>query len=263
MNIAAFIHDITSNPWASLAIILNLVLIESLLSVDNAAVLATMVLSLDKKDRSRALSFGIIGAYIFRGLCLFFASFLIKIWWLKAIAGGYLVYLFIRYFINKRRKGAHESIHPKQHGKLYNNVAKWIGPFWTTVLSVELMDLTFSIDNVFAAVAFTNNIILVWTGVFIGILAMRIVARLFVILMERFPFLEVSAFIVLGILGLKLTLSVLEHTLPQFAISHFLRSEAGDISTSVFTACIFLLPLISSWLFNIPPKQNSAEKQGK
>ena len=38
---------------------------------------------------------------------------------------------------------------------------------------VELMDLSFSIDNVFAAVAFTDKIYLVFLGVFIGILAIR------------------------------------------------------------------------------------------
>jgi len=53
---------------------------------------------------------------------------------------------------------------------------------------VELMDMTFSIDNVFAAVAYTHNIYLVYTGVFIGIVTMRIVAGYFVQLMRRFPF---------------------------------------------------------------------------
>jgi len=39
---------------AGLLIILNLIVIESLLSVDNAAVLATMVLDLPKEQRSKA-----------------------------------------------------------------------------------------------------------------------------------------------------------------------------------------------------------------
>ena len=42
--------------WKSAGlIVLNLILIESLLSVGNAALLATMVMVLEKKDRRRAL----------------------------------------------------------------------------------------------------------------------------------------------------------------------------------------------------------------
>ena len=88
----ALIQDIIKHPGASLLIIGNLVLIESLLSVDNAAVLATMVMGLSPNDRKRALKYGIFGAYIFRGLCLFFASFLVKVWWLKVVGGLYLLY---------------------------------------------------------------------------------------------------------------------------------------------------------------------------
>jgi len=60
------IQQILDNPGASLAIIGNLIIIESLLSVDNAAVLATMVMDLPEKQRDKALKYGIWGAYIFR-----------------------------------------------------------------------------------------------------------------------------------------------------------------------------------------------------
>jgi predicted tellurium resistance membrane protein TerC len=78
------VQQILDNPGASLAIIGNLIIIESLLSVDNAAVLATMVMDLPEKQRDKALKYGIWGAYIFRGLAMIFASVLLKFWWLKA-----------------------------------------------------------------------------------------------------------------------------------------------------------------------------------
>lgn len=56
-------QDIINNPGVSLAIIGNLIIIESLLSVDNAAVLATMVMDLPDAQRKRALKYGIWGAY--------------------------------------------------------------------------------------------------------------------------------------------------------------------------------------------------------
>jgi predicted tellurium resistance membrane protein TerC len=65
------LQQIFGSDWEnSLIIIFNLILIESLLSVDNAAVLATMVLDLPPEKRKMALRYGIFGAYIFRGLCL-------------------------------------------------------------------------------------------------------------------------------------------------------------------------------------------------
>jgi len=259
MDIAALFSQIIHEPVNALIIICNLILIESLLSVDNAAVVATMVLDLSRKDRKRALSYGIIGAYIFRGICLFFATYLIQIWWLKPLGGLYLLYLFIQYFIKLAKHQKSEKTVDKKKSWFYQKVIGVLGPFWATVLLVEVMDLAFSIDNVFAAVAFTGNIILVWVGVFIGILAMRLVARSFVSLMERFPFLETAAFVVLGILGLKLSLSLYEHFYPETGLSKLLASSAADWGTSVLTILVFFIPLLTSYLFNIPSKHKREE----
>ena len=117
------------------------------------------------------------------------------------------------------------------------------------------MDMAFSIDNVFAAVAFTDNIILIWVGVFIGILAMRLVAQYFVNLMTKFPFLETSAFIVIAILGLKLTFSIYEHFYPEAAITKLMLSHAMEIGLSVSTVLIFFAPILTSYLFNFPEKR--------
>ena len=76
-----------------LLIFLNIFLLEVILSIDNAAVLATMVKRLPKEQQNKALTYGLVGAYVFRGLALLFASLLIKIIWLKVVGGIYLMYL--------------------------------------------------------------------------------------------------------------------------------------------------------------------------
>jgi predicted tellurium resistance membrane protein TerC len=96
------IQSIVDNPIPSLVIVGNLIIIESLLSVDNAAVLATMVIDLPKEQRGRALKYGIWGAYFFRGLAMLFASVLIKIWWLKPLGGLYLLYLVFDWWKGKQ-----------------------------------------------------------------------------------------------------------------------------------------------------------------
>lgn len=240
------IQQIVNNPTQSLIIIGNLVLIESLLSIDNAAVLATMVLDLPENQRQKALKYGILGAYLFRGLALLFASFLIKIWWLKPIGGLYLLYLVFDWFMKKQSKDSDEVV-DKNANWLYRKTVAYIGNFWATIALVELMDMAFSIDNVFAAVAYTPNTILICIGVFIGILAMRFVAQWFVKLMEKFPFLETSAFVVIAILGLKLSFSIYEYFFPKHVLSVFLKSETADMFVSIITIGIFLVPILFSF----------------
>lgn len=253
------LHTLLGNDIkAGLLIILNLIVIESLLSVDNAAVLATMVIDLPKQQRARALRYGIIGAYVLRGVCLFLAAWLVKIWWLKPLGGLYLLYLAFDYFRKKlaakKSKGHPEEVVDKNKSWFYKSTVGLIGNFWATVALVELMDLAFSIDNVFAAVAFTDHVFLIYTGVFIGILAMRFVAQAFVKLMEKFTFLETVAFMVIGVLGIKLTASLFVHFAPESAASKFMESETGDAAVSVFTVAVFLIPVLTSMLFNFPKK---------
>jgi YkoY family integral membrane protein len=254
-------QQIIDNPWPSLAIIGNLIIIESLLSVDNAAVLATMVMDLPQKQREKALKYGIIGAYVFRGLAMIFAAVLIKIWWLKPLGGLYLLYLVYDWWKSKQTESTEDDTIDKKSNWLYKITVGKLGNFWATVALVELMDMAFSIDNVFAAVAFTPNIILVCIGVFIGILAMRFIAQWFVKLMEKYTFLETAAFIVIAILGLKLVLSLYEHFYPETAFSKFLSSHAADIGISIVTVCIFFVPIITSALFNVPAVKTGTSKE--
>lgn len=284
--------DAMIHPQHSIGIILNLILIESLLSVDNAAVLATMVSELPANQKSKALKYGIWGAYLFRGLAMIFVAFLIGIWWIKPLGGLYLLYLVYDQF-NKDNDAEDPwlikiLVNPIKYlltfllspfSKIFTPLKIWLdkrrqllGLFWSTVILVEIMDMAFSIDNVFAAVAFTPNIILVCIGVFIGILSMRFIAQWFVKLMEKYPFLENAAFIVIAVLGIKLLISIFTHYYPCSEFTIFLDGDHecrrvsglpiptdhnisnGDKITSALTVAIFFIPILSSMLFNYPKK---------
>jgi len=249
------IQYLLSYPVPSLLVVLNLIVIESLLSVDNAAVLAKMVMDLAPGQRSAALRYGILGAYLFRGLCLFFAVWLVKFWWLKAIGALYLFYLVWRWWKGRAAPAEEDDYYDKQTNWFYRAASGSLGSFWATVLLIEVMDIAFSIDNVFAAVAFTDNIVLVCTGVFIGILAMRFVAQWFVRLMEEYRFLETCSFMVLGVLGLKMMLSFAGHLYPGATFNSLVESHQADIITSGLTAAIFFIPVLTSRLFNFPARE--------
>lgn len=216
--------------------ILNLIILECLLSVDNAAVLAVMVKVLPKEQQSKALRYGIVGAYVFRGIALAFVTILVQIIWLKILGGFFLIYLTFKHFT--------------QDGDESEAKTKFIpvlGLFWSTVLYVELADITFSIDNIFAAVALSDKIWVVIVGVFVGILAMRFVAEWFIKMIEKYPSLNTSAFIVIGILGLKLVVSGIVDYIPSMSIlKGILESHYTDMIMSALTLIIFFFPIILS-----------------
>ena len=75
-----------------------LVLLEGLLSADNAMVLAVLVLGLPKAQQKKALRYGILGAFFFRGLATLLAIYLIALAWVKILGAGYLLFLVYRHF---------------------------------------------------------------------------------------------------------------------------------------------------------------------
>jgi YkoY family integral membrane protein len=207
-------------------IFLNIMILEIVLSIDNAAVLAAMVKELPKEQQKKALTYGIAGAYVFRGLALLFASVLIKLVWLKVAGGLYLMYLAYNALSTNVEQGGESKMTIK---------IPFLSALWSTIVAIEMMDLVFSIDNVFAAVAFTPNLWLICGGVFIGILAMRFATTKFVKVLEKNPILERVAYWVIGALGLKLISSYWLHDL---------NTEAIDAVFSVLTLLAFVVPLI-------------------
>lgn len=244
LHLESFIQEFISNPMNSIFMVLGIILLEVILSFDNAAVLATMVKDLSPEKQSKALKYGILGAYIFRGLALVLVEKILEIWWLKPIGGLYLLWMCIQHFSQSTKKEAEDEAVETKKSFLYKYTVGVIGVFWSTVLAVEFMDIVFSIDNIFAVVAYTDNLVTICLGVFIGILAMRYVAKYFVVLIEKYPYLEKSAFIVIGILGVKLCFSILVHF--NEAEFKWIESESFDLFISVLTLMIFALPILSA-----------------
>lgn len=225
-------------------IIINLIIIESLLSIDNAAVLAVMVKDLPEEQRTKALKYGLLGAYFFRGLCLLLASYLVQILWLKIIGGLYLCYLSYSFFFSSSLE--EENLKDKKESKIFKYASKiGLSTFWATVVLVECMDLIFSIDNVFAAVALSKSFWVVMVGVGVGILAMRFVAGYFVKLLEKYPSLETSAFIVIALLGLKLVVSGIVDYCPYMEnFKTIIEHHMFDMFFSLGMMLIFFVPLV-------------------
>src|SRR5678816_3023631 len=219
-----------------LIIILQLIFLEGILSIDNAAVIGALVSPLpdDKhvewpkalqsfgewlhpilgNQRLAALRVGLLGAYVGRGLMLFLTSFIIHNSWIKLLGASYLIHLAFDNLEDKSGGGGEddEQIRPIK-----------VQTFWATVLTVETMDLIFSIDNVVAAVSLSNKIWVVMVGVGIGILTMRFAAGVFSYAVTREPILKQAAYVLVLNIGVELILDQIWHVeisdLLRFGIS--------------------------------------------
>src|SRR5215211_848293 len=185
-----------------LVTILLLVLLEGLLSADNAMVLAVLVLGLPRTDQRKALRYGMLGAFLFRGLAIVFAAHMIQLSLVKLVGGLYLLWLPAQHFF--RGGDAEERRTPIP-------ARPWLGmtAFWATVVKVELTDVVFAIDSILVAVAMSPKLWVVLTGGILGIVAMRLVIGRLLVIVRRYPALVDVAFVIIAWVGIKLFIEYL------------------------------------------------------
>ncbi len=181
----------------ALPIIASLIVIEGLLSIDNALAIAALASHLPERNQARALRLGIVGAYVGRGVALAFAAWIVRHPWMKALGAFYLFYLMC----------AHVCGSPSPAEK---NASMRRGLF-LTVVQIEFLDLALSLDNVIAAVAVSPRFWVVCVGVFIGIFVLRFLAAFCIRLIVRFPILAHTAFLLVGFVGIILTFEISTH----------------------------------------------------
>lgn len=221
-------------------IVLQLIYLEGILSIDNAAVLGAMVAHLPHESpipwprflrflkkpvhrvlggqRLAALKVGLLGAYLGRGTMLFLATWIVQNRWLLLLGGLYLIKLAADHLGETPREAQEAAA--EAAGQPVRRLQR---SFWSVVVAVELADLAFSLDNVVAAVALSRQLWVVMTGVFLGIVTMRFAAGIFVRLIERYPILESAAYLLVLNIGIELLLEDLAHVhisdLQKFGVS--------------------------------------------
>jgi YkoY family integral membrane protein len=173
-----------------------LIVLEGLLSADNALVMAIMVLGLPRELHQKALRYGLIGGFAFRIAATLLAAYLINVAWVKLLGGGYLLFLTYTHFRAGENGDRREP--PKAKPGFGLNA------FWATVVRVEVINLAFSIDSILAAVALSSKVWVVITGGILGIIAMRIAAGQLISIIRRYPAIVDGAFVIIGYVGLKL-----------------------------------------------------------
>lgn len=199
--------------WADLAIVALLVVLEGVLSVDNALVLGILVRPLAPDQRKRALTYGLVGAIVLRLIVIVAAAWLMRWHFVNLLGGIYLVYLAVKHFWTNRHR---------QDSTAPDTIPTRPVNFWRTVLVIELTDLAFAIDSILAAIAMVSQstdrpsaklsthlgahpkLWVVFVGGIFGVVLMRFAAMLFVKLLERFARMETAAYLLVFLVGAKL-----------------------------------------------------------
>lgn len=189
-----------------------LIILEGVLSIDNALVLGLLARRLPEHQQKRALTYGLVGAFAFRIVAISLATFLLDWHVMKLIGGAYLLYIAIKHFVSH---GADEEGTPgAPDGTVAPSLTKYAA-FWPTVLVIELTDIAFAIDSILAAIGLVSHapeahvgqhpkLWVVIVGGMLGVILMRFAAILFIKLLEKFPRFESAAYLLVILIGSKL-----------------------------------------------------------
>ena len=171
-------------------ILLVLVVLEAVLSADNAIALAAIARSVKSPESQRqALNIGLVGAYILRIILIVGATWVIKYWQFELLGALYLLWLVFNYFVlsDDEDEDEHRSLGFKS--------------VWQVIPTIAITDLAFSLDSVTSAIAITEDTWLIIAGGTIGIVILRFLAGLFIRWLEEYTYLEDAGFITSALSG--------------------------------------------------------------
>ena len=188
--------------WVELAPLLPVIVsLELVLSADNAVALASITKNLNNIDLQRkALNIGIFIALLLRILVILTAQFFLNFWPVKLIGGIYLISLSISKFLSLNNNDSDKNLN--------DNSEKSNISLFKVILLLSVTDLAFSIDSITAAVAISDQFLLVITGAIIGVIALRFTSGLFIKWLEIYINLEKAGYIAVGLIGLKLIIQL-------------------------------------------------------
>lgn len=190
-----------------LLIVAFLVVLEGILSIDNALVLGLLAKRMPRHQQKKALTYGLAGAFAFRIVAVASAAYLLHWHIVKLFGGAYLIYISLKHFI-------FDGDHHAEAEAAVAEPSKTDRSFWQTVAIIELTDIAFAVDSIVAAIGVVGpppegatrhpKLWVVMLGGVLGVLVMRVAAALFIKLLEHFPRFELAAYLLVIVIGAKL-----------------------------------------------------------
>lgn len=183
----------------TLLLIPVLVVLEAVLSADNAIALAAIAQGLETaKLQRQALNFGLVLALILRITLILTASWVLNFWQFELAGALYLLWLVYQHFTSDEDEETHHH-----HGPKFQSL-------WQVIPIIALTDLAFSLDSVTTAIALSTETWLVITGGIIGVITLRFMAELFIRWLDEYENLEDAGYITVALVGLRLLIRTID-----------------------------------------------------
>ena len=163
---------------------LEIIVINILLSGDNAVVIALACRNLPTRQRRWGVFWGAIGAIVLRIALTFFAISLLAFPFLKLVGGLLLLYIGVKLIVDEDEEGPKIAASERM---------------LSAIRTVIIADLVMSLDNVLAvAAAARGSLLLLVFGLVVSIPLVIVGAQLIMRLIDRFPVLVVAGGGLLG-----------------------------------------------------------------
>jgi len=164
--------------------VVEIILVNILLSGDNAVVIALACRNLSHRQRRYGIFWGVLGAIGLRILLTFFAMSLLVYPWLRLVGAALLLWIGVK-LVAEDDSGEHK--------------VKASDQLLTAVGTIIVADLVMSLDNVVAvAAAAKGNLPLLVFGLVISIPIVIVGSQIIMKLIERFPVLVLAGGGLLG-----------------------------------------------------------------
>ena len=219
--------------WLTLA---QIIMINIVLSGDNAVVIALASRSLPPKQQKQAILFGSFGAIILRVILTFFAVYLLGLPWLKIIGAALLFWIGIKMLIPEEDEtdlDGHEHL-------------------WAAIKTIIVADFVMSLDNVLGvAAAAKGNLVLLVLGLAISIPLIIYGSTLILRLMNRFPVIITLGGGVLGwVAG--------EMLVTDPVISGWVESQAHWLHSAAPAFGALFVVAMGKWITTFQPSETEA-----
>ncbi|MDF1526463.1 MAG: TerC family protein [bacterium] len=193
--------------------LMQIMIINIILSGDNAVVIALAVRGLEHKERKWGIILGSALAVVLRIVLVGFAVVLLTVPFLKLVGGALILWIAVKLFT-------------EGHGD--EDVAESAG-IWQAVRVILIADLVMSIDNVLAiAGAASGNMFLIIIGLATSIPLIVGTSALLTMLMDKYPIIITLGAAILGKVGGEMMIT------DHWVETTFHPSHAVDIGVQIF-----------------------------
>lgn len=224
-------------------------LIEKSLSVDNLFVFLIIFQSLriPKENQRTVLSWGILGALVFRMVFIFVGTEAIERWsWVAYVFGAILIYAAIKIFFNDPAKQEENKavkwlatkmpVAADVHGNHFFVVRdgrRLATPLLLAVLGLELTDIMFAVDSVPAAFSVTHDKFIIYSSNAFAILGLRSLYMVLAKSIADLEYLHYGLAAVLAFAGVKLISAEWFHVPSPISIGIIVLCIGGAVVASV------------------------------